>query len=279
MKMIATATLIVTFVIFMNLGLFDSRNDSISGLGRTPYTTFGHVHMAKTAGTTLNGQLAAHFERVCGHKGYSFDFAHAIQRFTNNQLKDSYSSEWPGYSRLRVPDDVMDEIAFEDCDWISIERHAIFWNQFASWPFPLELHLPCRDPLDHLMSQCNHKGIVFECADKNMEEQIKSCIVEELTRFSMDLANTTNIDLKCYNYNQTFPNYIQYMATKLQRKRIESEYVFRATNKDRANEQECIWADKELQLAIHEYLLSNYDYYSFCDTCIGSAIELPLRKI
>ena len=31
---------------------------------------FGHVHMAKTAGSEINGELAAHYERVCGHKGY-----------------------------------------------------------------------------------------------------------------------------------------------------------------------------------------------------------------
>lgn len=30
---------------------------------------FGHIHMAKTAGTELNGILAARYERVCGHKG------------------------------------------------------------------------------------------------------------------------------------------------------------------------------------------------------------------
>jgi hypothetical protein len=30
----------------------------------------GHLHFAKTAGTTVNGELlAAHYERVCGHKG------------------------------------------------------------------------------------------------------------------------------------------------------------------------------------------------------------------
>ncbi len=29
----------------------------------------GHVHMATTAGTEINGELAAHYERVCGHKG------------------------------------------------------------------------------------------------------------------------------------------------------------------------------------------------------------------
>ena len=33
----------------------------------------GHVHMAKTAGTSLNGLLASRYERVCGHKGYSYD--------------------------------------------------------------------------------------------------------------------------------------------------------------------------------------------------------------
>ena len=29
----------------------------------------GHLHMAKTAGTEINGELAAHYERVCGNKG------------------------------------------------------------------------------------------------------------------------------------------------------------------------------------------------------------------
>ena len=29
----------------------------------------GHLHFAKTAGSTVNGELAAHYERVCGHKG------------------------------------------------------------------------------------------------------------------------------------------------------------------------------------------------------------------
>ena len=39
--------------------------------------TYGHIHMAKTAGTTLNSMLALNFERVCGHKGYSFDYYQA----------------------------------------------------------------------------------------------------------------------------------------------------------------------------------------------------------
>ena len=51
-----------------------SKNITISNatiiIGYTPYDKiFGHVHIAKTAGTEINGELAAHFERVCGHKG------------------------------------------------------------------------------------------------------------------------------------------------------------------------------------------------------------------
>jgi hypothetical protein len=30
---------------------------------------FGHLHVAKTAGTEINGELAAHFSNICGHKG------------------------------------------------------------------------------------------------------------------------------------------------------------------------------------------------------------------
>ena len=45
-------------------------SSSSSPAGFVPYEKiFGHVHMAKTAGSEINGELAAHYERVCGHKG------------------------------------------------------------------------------------------------------------------------------------------------------------------------------------------------------------------
>lgn len=37
----------------------------------------GHIHMAKISGTTINGGLALNYERVCGHKGYSYVYAQA----------------------------------------------------------------------------------------------------------------------------------------------------------------------------------------------------------
>jgi hypothetical protein len=39
-------------------------------VGYVPYEkVVGHLHSPKTAGTEINGELAARYERVCGHKG------------------------------------------------------------------------------------------------------------------------------------------------------------------------------------------------------------------
>jgi len=42
---------------------FDDRDKSKNN------TIYGHIHFAKTGGTSLNGMLANKFERICGHKG------------------------------------------------------------------------------------------------------------------------------------------------------------------------------------------------------------------
>ena len=34
----------------------------------------------------------------------------------------------------------------------------------------LELHIPCRDPIEHLMSLCNHKKRTFTCYDYNDDD-------------------------------------------------------------------------------------------------------------
>jgi len=50
-----------------NLEMHFSNNRNADGFHREPHI-FGHLHMMKTAGTTLNGELALNYERVCGHK-------------------------------------------------------------------------------------------------------------------------------------------------------------------------------------------------------------------
>ncbi|EJK57382.1 hypothetical protein THAOC_22578, partial [Thalassiosira oceanica] len=125
-----------------------------------PNVIYGHVHIAKAGGTSLNGILANKFERVCGHKGSSYD---AYQR--NEKAK---KAEENGGSLIRGNFGVkadkyfrLGKAGFEDCDYISQEKEYGFWHeQFPNGKLhgvPVELHVPCRDPLDHLLSQCNFR--------------------------------------------------------------------------------------------------------------------------
>lgn len=233
-------------------------------------TTYGHIHMAKTGGTTLNGFMALKFERVCGHKGYSYDYFQANNRFKGRpkgkkweHVEDSLSTDDDAYSnRGSVPFYIMNEIGYEDCDWISQEKNWSFWpNNFGSWHHHLELHLPCRDPIEHLMSQCNYWKQTFNCNATNIEDEIDNCDVW-LNRFSLKLAGMT----KCYDYNLQFTSYMKLMSQTLQSRRITGEYVHRSTNNPRNKTNECIWnAPEEFRQKVNAIMVSNYDYYSFCD--------------
>jgi len=79
---------------------------------------FGHVHMAKTAGTSINGIAANKFERVCGHKGYSYD-AYKDNSKAANIVARGGTPEPKGRSRVMEP--TMEDIGFDDCDWVSNE--------------------------------------------------------------------------------------------------------------------------------------------------------------
>merc|ERR1719382_72290 len=100
----------------------------------------------------INGELALNYENVCGHRGYSYDYAQSKGR------NDSIKKLFPRYSKGRVPGLLMSEIGFEDCDFISHEVRWQFWTQELNLSDKLELHLPCREPIDHLMSQCSLRG-------------------------------------------------------------------------------------------------------------------------
>jgi hypothetical protein len=45
----------------------------------------------------------------------------------------------------------------------SIEPWEAWQKYIAPQVDNLELHVPCRDPIDHLLSMCNHRGIQFQC--------------------------------------------------------------------------------------------------------------------
>jgi hypothetical protein len=236
-----------------------------------PPILMGHIHMAKTGGTSLNGMLANKFERVCGHKGYSYDAYQANERF-----KKLNTTMLTNSRRDRVPPNTMTEIGFEDCDFISQELPANFWFQFDDFhDTPMELHLPCRDPIDHLMSQCNygHKQLNCNGTDEELIKSVKSCFVHH-NRFSIELANRKKTTLKCYDFRQQFTTYMDYVSEKLQQRRFVSEYKQRKTNKDRIKENECIWERKDLMVRVESYLVDNVGYYQFCKQCLGSADDI-----
>ena len=255
----------------------------------------GHVHMAKTAGTSLNGLLASRYERVCGHKGYSYDsyganLRMAAGRKINGRLTafDSISKIQRGYHRERVPHRVMDEIGFEDCDFISEEQDWRFWRRFEDWPLPLELHVPCRDPLDHLMSQCNYRRRTFNCVDasrspESLAREVRRCLTflkrPTMKRFAWDLLGLKNTRVKCYNFSDQFSRYLAHMDKVLQKKRIPAKFIRWETNRPRNVSNECVWsADRGLKNDVVTYLRDHYDYYGFCDACLNQHANGPLLE-
>ena len=84
-----------------------------------------------------------------------------------------------------------------------------------------------------------------------------------------------NGNVKCYDVKYQFTKYVELMSEYLQSKRIVDEYVHRSTNDKRNKSDECIWkASMEFKYEVTAYLVQHYDYYSFCDSCIGSENDL-----
>lgn len=289
-----------------------TRVESSSSGWIRPHQVYGLLHMAKTGGTEINGQLANHFERVCGNKGYSYDALQTNSRFYNKKLQqqlqveandppkqgkrkrqkqmllyemdmgDVISQVKARHNRGNIPRNIMVEIGFDDCDYVALETvRPSEWTEYVAQQWPLELHVPCRDALDHLMSSCNHQGKTFNCDasdDANLAQQVRTCVNPRLTntRFKPWLAEHPNITLQCF---QPFPvsSYVNYMGRILQRKRVESTYVHRESNPPRNRTNECIWtATETFQDAVRQQLKKQFPCYRFCEECMGSVNELRL---
>lgn len=139
--------------------------------------------------------------------------------------------------------------------------------------WPLELHVPCRDPLKHLMSQCNHQHLVFDCEASDLREQVRNCLTR-FERFSTNLAQVQNLTLKCFNPIPIEP-YLQYMDHILEKKRLETNYVHRDTNDPRHEENECIWNSPLVAKRVLD-ILYDHEYYQWCQDCMGSENNILL---
>lgn len=176
----------------------------------------------------------------------------------------------------------MDEIGYENCDYISLEVGWQAWAQrFEGWPFPVELHVPCREPLSHLMSRCNYRHHKFICSMDNdkLLNQIQQCGLG--VRFHSNLVGQFP-GSKCFDYD-AIDEYVEFMASKLRERRWQADYVPRKTNQDRNKSAECIWdkAHAEVRAKVEMLLRTRPEGHliAFCAACMGSENELPLKGI
>ena len=256
-------------------------------LPTTNRTVFGHLHYAKTAGTEINGMLAAKYERVCGHKGYSYDYyqynqriekpARYFKRFNINKfmVNDVVAKVYPkGYNRGRVHPKLMDEIGYENCDYISLERPWNKWQQTFSdpnkWPSGLELHVPCREPLAHLMSQCAERRHTFDCQATDLSAEINKCLVEP-NRFDMQLEPEhnpeSNLLLKCFDPIPV-DRYLDYMEKFLQPRRLPANHIHRFTSLVRNKTHDCVWGNDDIADRVQQLMVQNHPYYRWCHDCL-----------
>eukprot|EP00588_Corethron_pennatum_P004256 CAMPEP_0194283208 /NCGR_PEP_ID=MMETSP0169-20130528/24871_1 /TAXON_ID=218684 /ORGANISM="Corethron pennatum, Strain L29A3" /LENGTH=361 /DNA_ID=CAMNT_0039028757 /DNA_START=184 /DNA_END=1269 /DNA_ORIENTATION=- len=310
-------------------------NTSAGGGGQKPNAVvYGLLHMAKTGGTTINGELAMRHERVCGNKGFSHDF-NAINTFLkgkrdarialkqerdrrelynnsthlkvnrnynvtnaflvekrdariplkqekgrrvlyNNDARRKVNRKEEGFTNHGhyVPA-LMVEVGFQDCDYVANEIGAKFWaHTFGEWHRPLELHVPCRDPVDLLLSMCNYQKIEFTCKS-NFKEEIDLCFGKENQRFDTELLTHPNIHLKCFRSPHSLVKYLDYMGERLEKKEIIDEYVPRDSNKPRQRSEECLSKQDYLyRMEIVKYLKKSTvymeKYFQFCEKCLKS---------
>jgi len=258
-----------------------------------PKVIYGHIHMAKTAGTEINALLAMRYERVCGHKGYSYDFYQVNERhkqYSENyknvksilgKTKDIMSTSGLG-GRDQIPMGIMQEVGFEDCDYISIEEPASTWRNLdlQLGGLPMEFHVRCRDPLSHLMSQCNFHNKKFKCESSELgyiHSQVQKCIDDfHNLRYGEALTKIPNATLKCFDRIPP-SKYVDYMGNILQHRRIQGDYFHVDTNKPRSKANECLWnAGQDFQDKIRSVLIAYYEIYGFCEECMASGDRLPL---
>jgi len=263
---------------------------------------FGLVHVAKTGGTTINGALAARYERVCGNKGNSYDSymdnqraKKVLQEMNGNgvdvhtRLGDVFDRLGERANRGSPPGWFLQEVGFDDCDYISMEKPVRFWERLLAGdyyqppPSRLELHVPCRDPIQHLLSGCNFHGQEFDCTNPNVAQEVGKCIsTQNAKRMNARLVENEKIELKCFNPIPVQP-YLTYMGGEgyLQHKRIKAEFVSRASNTPRNKTAECLPHDPALQETVLQIMRESEHgfFYQFCSDCMGSADELKLPLV
>lgn len=226
---------------------------------------FFHAHLAKTAGSTLNRAIARRYYGVCGIKGYSFS------QILNDAVRAMDDPKFPGYGLDRVHPSRMSDWGFHNCALISHEIDHRSMSELAQSDFfegvSKTLIIPCREPVDHFLSQCNHINSNFTAlASKNCTVAISSCALG-WERYNDDMLDSFDSVL-LFKYDQ-FDELFDRLDGSLPKRVVPlKDTQYYRTNKDRVriNEQmseNCSWE------ALKEGLTHSWSYYKLCDKHLG----------
>lgn len=293
----------------------------------TPAPLFAFLHMAKTSGTTINGMLSTSYRGICGNKGFDYDIFQRLnqnytyipkaemEEFLNKGLNKGFNASRNGYISHIPPTSVQKELMWGaaldamdspsvdsstkaktssgTCHYLAAEWNWRGWRRLAEVvDRPVQLHVPCRDPIDHFMSMCNFLRVTVDC-QKDFATMVQKC-GKYYSRYSNALhqpwktktekkkkRQTAMIpnhifDIKCFNVSRR-DEYYDWVGERLppSTKRVKPKpYTFRSTNKPRNMGKECVWKNTTLRNALRTYLVENVDYYGFCGSCVGSFDDL-----
>lgn len=276
--------------------LLSQYNNFMYWRGKQHPMLYGYLYIAQTAGTEINGRLAAQYDHVCGSRGYSLDYYQYNERLRNSTrnhdpMLDSISEATldPTQNRGHIPYSIMQEIGFEDCDWVSLEEPWQAWSNILATlidtgkNWTMELHVPCRDPLDHLLALCLDNGHKLDCYADNLAMELQACIMSATNRFSIELEFDSKIQLMCFDSMDT-DLYISHLSSRLESKRLPTDYIPRGnesqryvdldSDSDSAPWLECFKDHPTIANEIRQSLLENYEYFRWCDECLGSKHDL-----
>ena len=234
-----------------------------------------HAHIAKTAGSTFNRFAARRYHATCGNKGMSF-----AQHFED----DSYNPQliFAGRDGTRV----IEEWGWHNCGLISLETSNYMLTEIANSkalaPQKTAVMIPCRDPIDHILSQCNHLNLSFtqiisgEGGAEACANAMPQCQVGwERYEHSM-LATFDRVVLFKYD---NFPGVERYLDHALPNRRVPLEegeheefgkFGFVRMNKDRDSESEQ-FTESCTEERLRNALLEHWSYYRLCDRFLGDS--------
>lgn len=186
----------------------------------------------------------------------------------------------------------------DNCDYIST-KYGLSWWINQDWDSQMKIHVPCKDPINLLMSHCfwprekekrsqNGTKIGWDCSpermtDAGIKKQITKMHSSKWSRHKVQpkfrsQGQADNMTLKCFDNNATFDGYINYMDRRLKHRDNPIE-INMCHPRLRNRTTECIWKDPTLQERVKAALKKRYYYFQFCENCLLSSNNLVPAKI